>query len=354
MSYERRALYWIIGAAILVAIVYLLSSALVPFVAGLGLAYILDPATRRLVRLGLPRSAAAAILTIAVVVAILAIIILLAPVVERQAVAFAQNLPKYIEAAREQANTAIAALQGHMVASDVAKVQEQIGAAAGKAAGWLVAGLGAIFGGGLALLNIVALIAITPVVTFYILRDWPSIVERVDSWLPRGHADAIRATVREIDHRLAGFAHGQAIVCMILAAYYAVALSLVRLEFGVVIGIAIGLLSYIPFVGLVIGALLSIGLAAIQFGTWMDTGIVAALFFAAHLVDQNFLTPKLVGNRIGLHPVWVIFAMFAGGTLFGFVGVLLAVPGAAAAGVLAERLLARYLASPLYHDEDAA
>lgn len=354
MSYERRALYWLIFAAVLGALIYFLSSVLLPFVAGLGLAYILDPVAHRVMRLGLPRSAAAAILTIAVVIGFLALIVLIAPVVERQALAFIQNLPKYIETMREQAIQMIAALKGNLVAADVVKVQEQIGEAAGKAAGWLVGGLGAIFGGGVALLNLIALLAITPVVTFYMLRDWPIIIERVDSWLPRGHAPALRDMAHEIDRRLAGFARGQAIVCAILAVYYATALSLVGLEFGLVIGIVIGLISYIPFVGLVIGAVLSIGLALLQFGLGQETWLIAGLFIAAHLIDQNFLTPKLVGNRIGLHPVWVIFAMFAGGHLFGVVGVLLAIPGAAAFGVIAERLLASYLASPLYHDEDRA
>lgn len=353
MSFGRRALYWALVAAALIAAIYLLSSVLVPFVAGLGMAYVLDPAAARLMRLGLSRSAAAATLTIAFVIGLLALIVLLAPVVESQAAAFAQNLPKYIESLREQALMAMATVKGNLLPEDVAKVQAEIGEAAGKAATWLVAGLAGIFGGGLVVLNVVALIAITPIVMFYMLREWPVIVERIDSWLPRSQAQAIRETVSEINHRLAGFARGQAIVCLILAAYYATALSLVGLDFGVVIGIIIGIISYIPFVGLVIGAILSIGLAAAQFGTWFEIGLVTALFFAAHFVDQNFLTPRLVGDRIGLHPVWVIFAMFAGGELFGVVGVLLAVPGAAAFGVIAERLLATYLASPLYKDEES-
>ena len=354
MSHERRILYWTIAAAVLLALIYFLSAVLAPFVAGMGIAYILNPATNRLVRAGLPRPAAAAILTIGFVVAVLALIVLLEPVIEKQAVAFAQNLPKYIELLREQALNTIAATKGHLMPQDVAKVEEQIGEAAGKAAGWLVTGIVDVFSGGLAVLNLIALIAITPIVTFYMLRDWPLIVERIDSWLPRGHADAIRETFREIDRRLAGFARGQAIVCAILAVYYATALTLVGLDFGLVIGIVIGVVSYIPFVGLIIGLLLSVGLAALQFGDWFHTGIVAALFFAAHLIDQNFLTPKLVGDRIGLHPVWVIFAMLAGGALFGFVGVLLAVPGAAAIGVLAEKLIEAYRNSPLYRDEDTA
>jgi predicted PurR-regulated permease PerM len=353
MSYERRVLYWVAVAALLIAGLYFLSPVLLPFVAGLGVAYVLDPPADRLVRLGLSRPAAAAILTVGFVIALLALIVLLVPIVEQQAVAFAKNLPGYIDSLREQALRAVTAVKGSIPPEDVAKIQAELGAAAGKLAAWLIAGLAAIFGGGVAVLNIVALIAITPVVIFYMLRDWPLIVARVDAWLPRRQAPAIRETASEINRRLAGFARGQAIVCLILAVYYAAALSLVGLDFGLVIGLLIGIISFIPIVGVVIGAILSIGLAAAQFGAWFEIGLVTALFIGAHVVDQNFLTPRLVGDRIGLHPVWLIFAMLAGGELFGAVGVLLAVPGAAAAGVLAERLIARYLASPLYHDEDA-
>jgi len=201
---------------------------------------------------------------------------------------------------------------------------------------------------------VLALIAITPLVAFYFLSDWPVFLKRVDGWLPRRRAPAIRETVREIDRRLAGFARGQALVCAILAIYYAVALTLVGLDFGVLIGLFIGVISFIPFIGVFFGGLLSIGLAAAQFGTWTDVALVAAVFVAGQVVEGNFLTPKLVGDRIGLHPLWVVFALLAGGALFGFVGVLLAVPVAAAVGVVAERMLKGYLAGPLYHDEDSA
>ena len=354
MTAERRVLYWCLAAAVGLALLYLLSPILAPFVAGMGIAYMLDPAASRLVRLGVPRTAAALIMTVVFFIGILAFLLLLVPLVEQQAVSFMQNLPKYLDALREQALSLAASLQCKLGAADLAKLQGQLGEAASKAAAWLVGALGFVFGGGLAFLNALALIAITPLVVFYLLSDWPTLLKRIDGWLPRRHAPGIRDTVREIDRRLAGFARGQALVCAILAIYYAVALSLVGLDFGVLIGLFIGVISFIPFVGVFFGGLLSIGLAAAQFGTWADVGIVAAVFVAGQVVEGNFLTPKLVGDRIGLHPLWVVFALLAGGALFGFVGVLLAVPVAAAIGVVAERGLASYLASPLYHDEDSA
>jgi predicted PurR-regulated permease PerM len=354
MSYERRLLYWCLAGVVAVGLLYLLSPIMTPFVAGMGIAYMLDPAATRLVRMGVPRTAAAVIMTVVFFLGILAFLLLLVPLVEQQAVSFMQNLPKYVDALREQALSLAATLQGKLGAADVAKLQGQLGEAATKLAGWLVGALAVVFGGSLAFLNALALIAITPVVAFYFLSEWPAFLKRVDGWLPRRRAPAIRDMAREIDRRLAGFARGQALVCAILAIYYAVALSLVGLDFGVLIGLFIGVISFIPFIGVFFGGLLSIGLAALQFGTWSDVALVAAVFVAGQVVEGNFLTPKLVGDRIGLHPLWVVFALLAGGALFGIVGVLLAVPVAAAVGVVAERMLASYLASPLYHDEDSA
>jgi predicted PurR-regulated permease PerM len=180
------------------------------------------------------------------------------------------------------------------------------------------------------------------------LRDWDRMVARVDSWLPRAWADTIRAQMREADRTLSGFARGQAMVCVILAILYAAGLTLVGLRSGLVVGVVIGGLTFIPYVGTIGGAILSVGLAMLQFSDWLSVGEVALVFAVGHAVEGNVLQPLLVGDRVGLHPVWVIFALLAGGALFGFVGLLLAIPVAAVIGVLARFALGRYLASPLY------
>jgi predicted PurR-regulated permease PerM len=191
---------------------------------------------------------------------------------------------------------------------------------------------------------------VTPVVAFYLLVDWDRMVRTVDGWLPPRNRDTIRRLAREIDLAMAGFVRGQSLVCLILGTFYAVALMLIGLNFGPLIGIISGLLTFIPYVGSLTGFVLSVGVALVQF--WPDwTMILAtvAIFVFGQFVEGNFLSPKLVGASVGLHPVWLMFALLAFGSLFGFVGLLLAVPLAAAAGVLARFALQRYLESPLYH-----
>jgi predicted PurR-regulated permease PerM len=209
--------------------------------------------------------------------------------------------------------------------------------------------LGQVISGGVAIANLISLLVITPVVAFYLLRDWDRIVARVDTWLPRGHAGAIREQAREIDRTLAGFLRGQGTVCLILGVFYAIGLTLAGLDFGLVVGLVAGLLSFIPYVGAIVGLVLSVGLALVQFDDWLRIAVVAGIFFVGQAVEGNFLTPKLVGESVGLHPVWIIFGLLAGGALFGFVGVLLAVPAAAVIGVGVRFALGRYMQSPYYH-----
>jgi predicted PurR-regulated permease PerM len=186
------------------------------------------------------------------------------------------------------------------------------------------------------------------VVTFYLLRDWDKVTARLDALLPRHHAGVIRAQAQAIDRMLAGFARGQATVCLVLATYYATGLMLVGLPFGLVVGIAAGLLTFIPYLGAASGFVIGIAIALVNFDTWSGPIAVAAIFAVGQVLEGNFLTPKLVGDRVGLHPVWIIFALLAGGTLFGFLGLLLAVPSAAAIGVLVRFAISRYLESPVY------
>jgi predicted PurR-regulated permease PerM len=185
-------------------------------------------------------------------------------------------------------------------------------------------------------------------VTFYLLRDWDHIVMKVESWLPRHHAKTIRAQIVEIDRTIAGFVRGQATVCVVLATYYGLALTLVGLDLGLVIGALTGLGAFVPYVGMFIGLVISMALAVAQGTGWGLVGGVALVFLVGNVLEGNVLTPKLVGDRVGLHPVWIIFSLLAGGALFGFVGILLAVPLAAVIGVVIRFALSRYLTSELY------
>src|SRR5712691_3438861 len=242
----------------------------------------------------------------------------------------------------------ISLLQEHLPAEDVAKVRDVVGAKLAEIVTWLAGLVQGMITSSLAILNIVSLVVVTPIVTFFLLRDWEAMVAHVDSYLPRQSLETVRGQARLVSDTLVGFVHGQALVCLILAIYYGIALSLAGLASGVALGLLIGVLAIIPILGVTTGFILSVGLAANQFGSWTAVLIVCAIFAVGQLTEANFLTPKLIGERIHLHPVWVIFALFAGGTLYGFVGVLVAVPAAAVVGVLARFALSCYRRSSLY------
>jgi predicted PurR-regulated permease PerM len=221
-----------------------------------------------------------------------------------------------------------------------------------QGAGWLTAFLKSLWSGGRALVSLFSLVVITPVVAFYLLYDWHTMIRVVDSWVPLRQSDTVRALAREIDAAIAGFVRGQSAVCLILGSFYAIALTLTGLNFGLLIGLLSGVITFIPYVGSMTGLILALGVAVAQF--WPDytsIGVVLGIFLLGQFLEGNVLSPKLVGESVGLHPVWLIFALLAFGYLFGFVGLLVAVPLAATIGVLARFALRRYLESSLYTGE---
>jgi predicted PurR-regulated permease PerM len=197
---------------------------------------------------------------------------------------------------------------------------------------------------------VLTLVVVTPVMAFYFLRDWPGMIRRIDSWLPRRYAATFRAQAHEVDRILSAWVRGQALCCLILAIFYALGLSMVGLDLGLIVGLTAGVLSFIPYVGTITGAVTSIGLAFAQFPTWRGVLMVTVVFLLGQLFEGYVIYPRFLGDRVELHEAWVIFALFAGGAAFGFLGVLLAVPVAAVIGVLSRFWLHRYLGSPLYLD----
>ena len=235
------------------------------------------------------------------------------------------------------------------VARSGTDIQGTVTQFAGRAADWILSVLKTLLSGGLALVNLVSLLVVTPIVAFYMLIDWDDMISTVDSWVPRDHVEGVRALGRDVNAAMAGFIRGQGTVCLVLAIFYAAALSFAGLNFGMAIGLLAGALTFVPYAGALTGGVLAIGVALVQF--WPDywaIGVVVAIFGAGQFLEGNFLSPKLVGKSIGLHPVWLMFALFAFGYAFGFVGLLLAVPMAAAAGVLVRWGLRQYLSSSLY------
>lgn len=201
---------------------------------------------------------------------------------------------------------------------------------------------------GFAFFNLLSLLLITPVVAFYMLRDWDKFIAKVDSLLPRKSRESVREQAREIDRTLAGFIRGQLSVCLILGTYYSTGLYLVGLELGVVVGFVAGIISFIPYIGSISGFVVSLAIAFAQFNSWTPILQVVAVFLSGQFIEGNFLTPKLVGDNVGLHPVWVMFALLAGGVLLGFLGLMIAVPVAAIIGVLVRHAIDNYKNSNLY------
>jgi predicted PurR-regulated permease PerM len=255
---------------------------------------------------------------------------------------------------RDLSNELIASLQerlGPEFFDD--RVRELVSSQAGAMLSFLTSALRQLVGSGFALFNVLTLMVVTPIVAFYLLRDWPGVVARIDGWLPRRYEAVLRAQAREVDRILSAWLRGQALCCVALALYYAMALSAVGLDLGLIVGLSSGLLSFIPYVGTVTGCITSLALASAQFQSWAGVGMVAGVFVLGQALEGYVIYPRFLGDRVELHAVWVIFALFAGGAAFGFVGVLLAVPVAATIGVLCRFWLRRYLDSPLYLDQPA-
>ena len=281
-------------------------------------------------------------------VAVAGILVVLVPLIQGQIVELITRVPNLVRASQDLLGKLITLLQEQLPAEDISKVCDLVGTKLAEALTWLAAVVQGMITSSFAILNIVSLVIVTPIVAFFLLRDWDVMVAHIDAYLPRQSLETVRGQARLVSDTLVGFIHGQALVCFILAIYYGLALTAAGLASGVALGLLIGVLAIIPILGVTTGFILAIGFAALQYGTWTSVLVVVGIFAFGQLVEANILTPKLVGDRIHLHPLWVIFALFAGGTLYGFVGVLLAVPAAAVIGVLIRFALARYRASGLY------
>ena len=355
-NFRRQIRFWLIAAAFLGVFVYLFSEILLPFVAGMALAYFLDPVADRLERLGLSRAAATFMILIAFVFALSIAMIVLIPVLASQLADFLAKLPEYLA----QLQTLITSFNPEWLEQrfglDAGSLQEGLNSLLTSGVGFITTVFQSIWTSGVALFSIVGLFVVTPVVAFYMLLDWDRMVAKVDSWVPRDHVETVRTLATDINTATAGFVRGQGTLCLILGVMYAFGLTLTGLNFGILIGLFAGLISFIPYVGSLVGLVVSVGVAFVQFWPdWTMVAAVAGVFFVGQFIEGNILQPRLVGKSVGLHPVWLMFALFAFGALFGFVGLLIAVPAAAAVAVLVRFAISRYLESPLYkgHVEDA-
>ncbi|MBX3529987.1 MAG: AI-2E family transporter [Rhizobiaceae bacterium] len=352
---RRQVVFWLLTAAVFIAFLYVFSSILLPFFAGMILAYFLDPVADALERLGLSRLWATIVILIGFLVLLAIGMMIVIPVLATQLADFASRIPDYLSR-----------LQVLITSIDPEWLQENFGVAPdtlrnslsgllSTGAGFLTTIFEGIWSSGAALIDIAGLFVVTPVVAFYMLLDWDRMVATVDSWIPRDHVATVRAIAADINRATAGFVRGQGTLCLVLGVMYAAGLTAVGLSFGLLLGLFAGLISFIPYVGSLVGLVLAVGVALVQFWPeWHWIVAVAVVFFVGQFVEGNILQPRLVGKSVGLHPVWLMFALLAFGYLFGFVGLLVAVPAAAAVAVIVRFFISRYLQSPLYRGHGGA
>ncbi|TIW99128.1 MAG: AI-2E family transporter, partial [Mesorhizobium sp.] len=340
---------WLISAVILAIFLYVFSGILLPFVAGMVLAYFLDPVADRLQRLGLSRLMATIVILFAFIVVLVLAFVILIPVLASQMADFASKLPEYLTRLQTLITSFDPRWLEEKFGVDANGLREGLNSLLTSGFGLLTTVFTSIWSSGVALVSVVSLFVVTPVVAFYMLLDWDRMVAIVDSWVPRDYVQTVRAIANDINTATAGFVRGQGTLCLVLGAMYATGLTLTGLNFGILIGLFAGLISFIPYVGSLTGLVLAVGVAFVQFWPdWTMVAAVAGVFFVGQFIEGNILQPRLVGKSVGLHPVWLMFSLFAFGALFGFVGLLIAVPASAAVAVLVRFAISRYLESPLY------
>jgi len=346
MVYGRQLTFWLVTFLVLAAVLWLLHDVLLPFVAGIALAYVLAPLADRVERLGMNRTVAALLIVGVLVVALIALMLLLVPLLLQQGSALISHIPGYVKRAKELIVDQNLPWLNWLGAAESDKTASDL---VGQVATWLLSFSYSLWSGGKALVSLASVLIVMPVVTFYLVRDWHAMIDKVDGWIPVHQRETVRQLAREIDAAIGGFLRGQLGVCLVLGCYYAIALMLVGLDFALLIGLIAGLITFVPYIGSMTGLMIAVSVAIAQFWPdWKWITLVVAIFLVGQFIEGNIVSPKLVGARVGLHPVWLIFAMFAFGYLFGFVGLLIAVPLGAAIAVLLRFGLRQYFASPLY------
>nr|WP_316653485.1 AI-2E family transporter [uncultured Gellertiella sp.] len=351
---KRQVVFWIVILALLYLFLMTFRTVLLPFVAGMVLAYFLDPVADWLERRGLSRMMATVVILLTFLLSFVVALIIIIPLVAGQVSDLAARVPDYAKWLQSEISADNLQHMPKWLVSQVAVIQANASKFLGEGAVFASAVFAQIWDSSKTIIDIVSLLLITPVVAFYVLLDWDRMVAKVDSWVPRDNVAEVREIAAEMDRAIAGFVRGQGSLCLILGLYYGVSLTLVGLNFGLLIGLFVGMIAFIPYIGSMVGLGLSLGVATLQFwpNYWMP-GIVLGIFLFGQFVEGNILQPKLVGKSVGLHPVWLMFALLAFGALFGFVGLLVAVPAAAAIGVLVRFAINRYLESELYDGRNA-
>lgn len=352
MTPAVKVSFWMGAFALFIGFIWLFNSILTPFILGIAIAYLLDPVMRRFEKTkGLPRWVTSLIILSLFILFLTIVFVSLAPMAFRQTQMLIEQVPNYIQNLMDFVRPYLMWVEQRFGENYIEQINTHIQDNAGKIVGITGGVMAGIASGGAAVIGFLTTLVLTPLVAFFMMNEWPSIVKWVESLYPRQHKTMIRDLLRQIDTKLSGFIRGQITVAFLLGVIYAIALTIADLNYGFLIGLGAGVFSIIPLVGSTLGLVVGAAVAWFQTGDMVYVGIIAAIFMAGQFIEGNFLTPKLVGDSVGLHPLWIMFALLAGGSLFGIVGMLLAVPVAAVIGVLAGFGIKQYKASPLYQKE---
>lgn len=346
--------FWGCAVLIVLLLVWTFKTVLLPFVLGATIAYLLNPFVNKICKKGFKRPTAVLCILGGFFLFVTVILAVITPILFREATGFIESAPAYAQRVWELAEPRIMWIQerlGYTITQE--QIQTVLEDNVGKALQIGKGVLGGLTMGGIAIVDFLTTLLITPVAAYFLMKEWPGIVSWVKGIIPRDHIATISVLGKKIDLKISGFVRGQITICVALGFVYAVALSIAGLNYGFVIGLSTGILSIIPFVGSTLGLVTSVVVAFLQTGGDLTfVGIIACIFFAGQFVEGNFITPKLMGDSVGLHPLWIIFALMAGGSLMGLLGMFLAVPVAASIGVLVNFAISEYKKSPYYQKND--
>jgi len=349
---EQQRTHWfvLLGLAALVGILYSLGSILMPFLTGFIGAYVLNSPATWLSR-HLSRGIASAFLVLSLIIILIALMLIALPYLQQQLFLLAGSIPPLIERLFQNVAPTLESISQNYGTPSAAELKTQVISHLGDILTWSVRVLTNLLSNGMALANLLSLVILTPVITFYLLKDWPRMVSKIDNLLPNRWASLIHQHITTVDQTLSSYAKGQAIICLILMVLYAVSLWAIGLKQGIIVGILTGFMSFIPYIGMLIGYMTSLGICFAEFTSWSAIGCVTLIFIIISLIEGNILIPRFVGQKVGLHPVWIIFALLAAGTWFGFVGILVALPVTAALGVVARLLIDWYIKTPFFQQQ---
>lgn len=347
-------IFWTAASVLFLLIVFVLRSAVLPFILGAAVAYLLNPAVTRLGRAGLSRGPAAMLILGGFLLAVFALAAIVLPIIVRELAELARNAPEYLRNLAETLRPFISRVEGMLGVTHDQAMENLIKNGSAPAVETLNLIMRKLLSGGQAVLDVFSVIIIMPIVAYFLMKDWPALTTWIHDLIPRHARETADRILGEIDRKLSGFVRGQITVAVILGVAYALFLTLAGLKYGFIIGLGSGLLSVIPMVGSAVGLIVSLAVAWFQTADVTFVLIIGAIFLAGQAIEGNVLTPKLVGDSVGLHPLWIFFALLAGASLLGIVGMFLAVPVTAAIGVISAFLLEQYKSSQYYNDLDRA